>query len=149
MPGDDAHASDLGLDCLTDGATDQGFAVELGEQFVATASPIGLPDGCEHHEAPPTPDRPRGRSQPRQGAAWNFHKETAYTPAGHFSAIRRMTGKDSVQHPVKAVFLRRAGTAGRPDDLDITDMTEDEQITGIDGQTDLIDHTTGSRMAAG
>ncbi len=140
VSGDDNHRRRMRGERLLGGDADQRFAADLGDQFVGTAH-AGAATGRQNDrsDARLLPGRYDNRLGARLWTRYDLHQQTTDAHAGDVGARNLKSSKQPHQHPVEAVFLRRARTARRAQQRPAAGLRDQQQIAGIDRHAEMLD----------
>ena len=136
---------------LLGGDAHQRTAADLREQLVRPAH-AGRAAGREddRRDAPSIAlHRLIARLRPRH----DLHEQPADAHAGDVGARHRQSGKEPHQHPIEAVFLRRARATRRSDHGLAAHGADQHQVAGIDRHAEVLDppadrfHRGGNHVA--
>ena len=137
MAGHDDHRRGARGERLLGGDAHQRLAADLGEQLVDRAH-AGRAAGGEHDRGDAAALlrlRLGARLRPRH----DLHQQAADAHAGDVLARHRQAGEQPHQHPVEAVFLRRARAARRAEHRLAAQPADQHQIAGIDRHAEMLD----------
>ena len=137
MAGDDDHLGRLRGQRLFGDDPHQLLAVEFGEQLVGAAHP-GRAAGGQHDRGDVAVGLDLGDGA-RLRPGDDFHQQTADAHAGEIGARDLEAGEQAHQHPVKAVFHRRARAARRAQHRHAAGAADQQEIAGIDRHAEMLD----------